>query len=125
MTKEQMKLLEGTLENYQITKHAYEVLKEMPLNHHKIGHLLNAHQRILRDALGISTPKIDHMIDSALHAGAYGAKINGSGGGGCMFAYAPENPEEVKLAIEQAGGHGYIINVDRGFACGKDLNNPG
>ncbi len=35
-----------------------------------------------------------------LDAGAYGAKINGSGGGGCMFAYAPASPEKVKAAIE-------------------------
>jgi len=28
------------------------------------------------------------MIDAALGAGALGAKINGSGGGGTMFAYA-------------------------------------
>ena len=35
------------------------------------------------------------MIAAALDAGAFGAKINGSGGGGCMFAYAPDRPEIV------------------------------
>jgi galactokinase len=54
------------------------------------------------------------MIDAALHAGAYGAKINGSGGGGCMFAYAPENSEKVKSAIENEGGETYIVAVDEG-----------
>jgi galactokinase len=43
-----------------------------------------------------------------------GAKINGSGGGGCMFAYAPENPEKVVEAIEKEGGKAYIIRVDQG-----------
>ncbi len=33
------------------------------------------------------------MIAAALDAGALGAKINGSGGGGCMFAYAPPIPK--------------------------------
>ncbi len=79
-----------------------------------IGTLLNDHQKILRDVLGISTPKIDRMIEAALKAGAYGAKINGSGGGGCMFAYAPEHPEKVKAAIEDAGGEAFIIISDSG-----------
>jgi len=54
------------------------------------------------------------MIDAALAAGAFGAKINGSGGGGCMFAYAPENPELVAQAIEKAGGTAYLIKVAEG-----------
>jgi len=45
---------------------------------------------------------------------AFGAKINGSGGGGTMFAYAPEKPERVAENIEKAGGKAYIINVDSG-----------
>jgi len=62
------------------------------------------------------------MINAALNAGAYGAKINGSGGGGCMFAYAPSNPEEVKEAIIKAGGQAYIVTVDVGTTTEKFLN---
>jgi galactokinase len=54
------------------------------------------------------------MIQAGLDAGALGGKINGSGGGGCMFVYAPENPEKVAKAIEQQGGKAYIITVDEG-----------
>jgi galactokinase len=54
------------------------------------------------------------MIQTSLDAGALGAKINGSGGGGCMFAYAPQEPEKVVEAIEKAGGKAYIIRVDEG-----------
>jgi galactokinase len=54
------------------------------------------------------------MIDESIKAGALGAKINGSGGGGCMFAYAPNKPEEVAEAIKKAGGIPYIINVGEG-----------
>jgi len=75
---------------------------------------MNDHQSVLRDILKISTSKIDRMISAALHAGAYGAKINGSGGGGCMFAYAPKNPQMVKEAIEKEGGEAYILTVDEG-----------
>jgi galactokinase len=54
------------------------------------------------------------MISSALDAGAFGAKINGSGGGGCMFAYAPRDPEKVAAAIEKAGGQSFIVHIDEG-----------
>jgi galactokinase len=79
-----------------------------------LGTLLNQHQRNLREAKQVSTPKIDAMIEAALGAGALGAKINGSGGGGCMFAYAPQEPEAVAAAIEGQGGKAYVIAIDEG-----------
>jgi len=114
LTDGQLELLVGTVRNYQITLKARREFEQKPLDHKKIGELLNEHQRILRDILKISIPKIDRMIDAALAAGAYGAKINGSGGGGCMFAYAPENTQEVVTAIEAEGGVGYIVDMDAG-----------
>jgi galactokinase len=87
---------------------------ETPWEDARLGDLLNQHQVNLREHKRISTPKIDRMIEAALGAGALGAKINGSGGGGCMFAYSPQNPEAVVQAINEAGGKGYIIRVDVG-----------
>jgi galactokinase len=78
------------------------------------GGLLYSHYKNLRDHKRTSTPKIEKMMDAALGAGALGGKINGSGGGGCMFAYAPNNAEAVAEAIEAAGGRSYIITVDSG-----------
>ena len=60
------------------------------------------------------TKKIERMLEAAISAGAFGGKINGSGGGGCMFAYAPENPKAVASAIESAGGKAHIITADEG-----------
>ena len=54
------------------------------------------------------------QLEAAMEAGAHGGKINGSGGGGCMFAYAPNSAEEVAAAIDQAGGKAYIVHVDKG-----------
>jgi len=107
-------LLEGTVINHSITEQALKTLEAATLDHRRVGELLNAHQTVLRDVLKISTPKIDRMIQAALDAGAYGGKINGSGGGGCMFAYAPDDPEAVAEAIEEAGGKAYIISVADG-----------
>jgi len=107
-------ILEGTIKNRDIAVAArLELAKNNP-NHKLIGKLLTEHHSVLRDILEISTPKIERMIKAALDAGAYGAKINGSGGGGCMFAYAPEYPEKVKAAIESEGGEAFIIISDSG-----------
>lgn len=80
----------------------------------ELGSLLYRHYKNLRDHKRTSTPKIERMMDAALSAGALGGKINGSGGGGCMFVYAPNNGQEVADAIDSAGGKSYIINVDSG-----------
>lgn len=114
LTNEEYELLIGTLHNRDLTVEARRLLKQHPLDHHRLGAMLTEHQSVLRDVLKISTPKIDRMLDAALDAGAYGGKINGSGGGGCMFAYAPERPEYIAEAIERCGGKTYIVSVDSG-----------
>ncbi len=114
LSNEQLELLGGTLTNRDITFKAKKIFNNEPLNDHQIGELLNQHQNILRDILKISTPKIDRMIEAALNAGAYGAKINGSGGGGCMFAYAPENPEKVLEAVKMISNDSFIVYPDEG-----------
>jgi galactokinase len=113
LSDDQFCLLSGTIRNRDISFEAKKVLEQVPLDHKRIGDLLNEHQAVLRDALRISTPKIDRMIDAALKSGAYGAKIYGSGGGGCMFAYAPENPETVAESI-RAVSEASVVHVDEG-----------
>ena len=54
------------------------------------------------------------MIEAANKAGAYGCKINGSGGGGCMFAYGPEDTESISDAIRSVGGIAYVVQADEG-----------
>lgn len=107
-------LLKGNISDRDILREAKIMMESGHLDDSKFGQLLNNHQDNLRDAKKISTPKINRMIDAALNAGALGAKINGSGGGGCMFAYAPTNPEKIAQAIENEGGKAYIITVDEG-----------
>jgi mevalonate kinase len=45
------------------------------------------------------------LVDIARKQGAYGAKLTGGGGGGCMTALTPtrELQEKVASAIEKAG----------------------
>jgi len=107
-------LFDGTIQNRDILKNALTELKKNKPNHRLIGQLLSDHHQVLRDVLNVSTPKIESMLDVAMNAGALGGKINGSGGGGCMFAYAPKNTNEVAEAIEKAGGEAYIVTSDKG-----------
>ncbi len=106
LTPDEHTLVRGNLSDRDVLRQALALLRQPAVDHRQFGHLLTVHQTNLRDAKRISTPKIDRMIEAALRAGAYGAKINGSGGGGCMFAYAPgvdapDNAEQVADAIEQ------------------------
>lgn len=122
LNDEQKEVFEGALLNREITKIAYNMFSAKDFNHNEFGRLLNDHQEILDEKCNISTSKINHMLECAIRAGAYGGKINGSGGGGCMFCYAPENTERVKKAIENAGGKAYIVNVDDGLQVKKEFH---
>lgn len=94
----------AALENYRITRAAKKALMSVHLDYQNIGALMNAHHKVLRDQLNITVPLIDTMIDSALAAGAYGAKIVGSGGGGSICAIcSPKTQQAVIDAIKSTG----------------------
>ncbi len=70
-----------------------------------IGRLMNINQGLL-DALGVNIIELSSLIYSSRRAGAFGAKITGAGGGGCMFALtAPDRCKQVGEAISKAGGY--------------------
>jgi mevalonate kinase len=51
----------------------------------ELGTLMSRNHDLL-GALGVSTPKLDRACQSAREHGALGAKLTGSGGGGCAVA---------------------------------------
>jgi galactokinase len=115
LSEKQLRALEGAILNRDITVEAMDLFRSENFDKVLFGHLLTEHQKILSDYLDVSTPKLDHLLKVALDAGALGGKINGSGGGGCMFVYAPGNPSRVAEAIEKAGGKAYVIHTDTGL----------
>lgn len=115
LTPSQKEVLKGAFLNRDITSEAKKCFQAREFDDHEFGRLLTFHQEILNKKLKISTPKIERMLTAAVQAGALGGKINGSGGGGCMFAYAPANPQKVVDAIRAVGGNAYIIKVDDGI----------
>ena len=78
----------------------------------QLGRLMNINHGLL-DALGVSTKKLSELVYAARTAGALGAKITGAGGGGCMYALAPEKQSEVATAITIAGGTPMITKISR------------
>ena len=70
----------------------------------RVGNLMNLNQLIL-EQIGVSTPDLRRLIEASLEAGALGAKLSGSGGGGIMLALVtPDRLEAVGAAIRGAGG---------------------
>jgi galactokinase len=107
---------EGAIKNHHYTELALKEFQKPTLDLKKIGELMNAHHAVLRDLLKITVPRIDAMINAALKAGAYGAKIVGSGGGGSIVVLAePGNEAPVVEAILAAGAkEAYTVTVDPG-----------
>ena len=119
LSNDELALLSANIEDRELLKTGKELFTSGSGNenfHQSLGSLLYKHHSNLRDFKRTSTPKIERMMDAALAAGALGGKINGSGGGGCMFAYAPDNAPAVAEAIEKAGGKAHIINVASGVS---------
>ncbi|MFX0134526.1 MAG: mevalonate kinase [Candidatus Hodarchaeota archaeon] len=111
---ETSKTILANIINRDLTQEAKTLLKNENFDKKKLGKLLNEHHIQLSENLGVSTKKINSMIDAALAAGALGCKINGSGFGGTMFAYAPGDEKKVAQAIKNCGGTPYIINIVHG-----------
>ncbi len=55
----------------------------------RLGSLMTVSHNILR-AIGVSSKELDDLVERALRAGAYGAKLTGGGGGGVVIAVASE-----------------------------------
>jgi galactokinase len=119
-TEDQRRLAEGTRVNRDLEEEWAGHLAAGKAEGQRMGEALTRHHGVLRDVLGLSTPRIEAMLDSALAAGAWGGKINGSGGGGCMFAYAPDGRvDSIVDAMLAAGAKGaWSVRMDEGVRHG-------
>ncbi|HJW89909.1 MAG TPA: mevalonate kinase [Anaerolineales bacterium] len=64
----------------------------------QLGRLMDENHALLTQ-IGVSSPELDRLVESAREAGAFGAKLSGSGRGGNMISLAPPDGA---LAIERA-----------------------
>lgn len=73
-----------------------------------IGELMNVNQGLL-DSIGVCVPELWLQINAARQNGAYGAKLTGAGGGGCMVAICDESRcKDIALAIVRSYGDSFI-----------------
>lgn len=107
---------EAAIQNHSITQKAVIEFNKSEVNHQIIGELMSAHHLILKEKLNLTIPVIDAMINSAITSGAYGAKIVGSGRGGCIVALAPKNKEQeiIQNLINAGAVNAYSVSVDTG-----------
>jgi mevalonate kinase len=63
----------------------------------KAGELMNENHRLLQE-IEVSSKELDLLVDLALKQGAFGAKLTGGGGGGCMVALSPGKVLQGKVA---------------------------
>ena len=57
-----------------------------------------------RLAPGVTTPAIDAMLQAAVAAGAWGGKVCGAGGGGCLFCIGePDRVPAIRRALSEHG----------------------
>ena len=81
-----------------------DVLKLIKENKIKeIGEKVNLNQKFLEE-IGISNEKLEDMIKIG-QTSSYGAKITGSGGGGCIFALA--NESNLENTLKEFTNNGY------------------
>jgi mevalonate kinase len=79
-----------------------KALEEFALQ--KVGELMNENHRLLQE-IEVSCKELDYLVELAREQGAFGAKMTGGGGGGCILALTPgkELQENVASAIENEG----------------------
>lgn len=107
--------LSASIDNYRILKSAQQMLTTESFSCKNFGELLSKHHANLRDGLGISTQTIERILNTAYKNGALGGKVNGSGGGGCVYVYAyDEDCPGILKAVEEIGYPGRIIKQDGG-----------
>jgi len=78
----------------------------------ELGRLMNVNHALL-DAIGVGHTSLTRLVLAARGAGAFGAKLTGAGGGGCMIALSPKNGKtRIAGALDAAGGRAFVTTID-------------
>jgi len=81
-------------------------------NPKELGQYMDMNNALL-EALGVGHPMSSKLMLAARASGAYGAKITGAGGGGCIIALCPRRAKSrVAGAIEACEGKAIITTID-------------
>jgi mevalonate kinase len=76
-----------------------------------LGDLMNENHKLLQ-VMGVSCPELDRLVDTAVTAGAAGAKLSGGGRGGNMIALVTtDSAQQVEQALRTAGAVRTILTT--------------
>lgn len=78
----------------------------------KFGQLMDLHWQEKVKRKGTSDPQINQWYELAKQNGALGGKLMGAGGGGFFLFYVPENKDNFRKAMSQAGLQEIFFNID-------------
>lgn len=78
-----------------------------------VGRLVNRAHATMRDDLAVSNPLIENCVGIALNQGALGAKITGTGLGGCVVAVAwADDAQRISTAFNDLPVRAVAVNLD-------------
>jgi mevalonate kinase len=81
-------------------------------NPKELGRYMDMNHALL-EALGVGHPQLSKIVLAARAEGAFGAKITGAGGGGCMVALCPKHlKQRVANAIEACDARAIVTGID-------------
>jgi galactokinase len=94
-----------------------------------VGRLWNESQASMRDDFEITTEHIDLIADSAVAAGALGARMTGGGFGGCVIALVPDDRVDdvsaaVRRSVDDAGYNAPAITRTAAGEGATSIANP-
>ena len=81
----------------------------------ELGRILVAGHESLRDDFEVSLPELDALVEAAVAAGAYGARLTGAGFGGCVLALAAPERAQAVAAVAPS----WIVRSADGIAAGS------
>ena len=105
----------AAIHNHLLTQAAKKALQTDKPNLKGIGTLMNAHQTILEERIQNTPISMKIQMDAARSAGALGAKIIGSGGGGCMVAMVTEDALQpvINAFLAKGAKAAYEVNLTK------------
>lgn len=87
----------------QLTRDARELMTSADPS--RLGPLMDQNHSLLQE-LGVSTPKLDHLVQGARDAGALGAKLSGGGLGGHLIALVNDEYQAAREKLLDQGAEG-------------------
>ncbi|MCX6668672.1 MAG: mevalonate kinase [Methanothrix sp.] len=104
-----------------ISSRAVSLIQEQRLE--ELGEMMNINHGLL-EAVGVGTRELSELVYASRGAGsAYGAKLTGAGGGGCMIALPPTGGSAALItALRQAKGTAFSVKTgSEGVRLERDL----